>query len=528
MEAVGVLATGPSASVGPLAAGASTIVHLDYIFLKSGYFLSIVNVDTDRTIAETNEDNNLAIYVVQVEAANVDLIITNFYVTPVNGGSGPLPVAQGQNAYAYITVENTGNTDAGPFQVSWTPTFKAPALTANVAGGLAAGSSTTVELAFNYPDLGKFFTKAMVDSSRLIRETNEFNNTDYEQVEVVPALADLSATNITFSPASPLEGENVHVTVTVENNGFVSTGQNFVVSWQPKSTGSALSQVVAPLAAGASTDVAFDYTYTKAGMFDTTATADSTNVITELDENNNVFTAPITIGDAAADLTITNVAFVPASPNQGDSTTINVTIMNTGNADAGPFVVSFNPTSSGTTVPSSGTLTSQVDSLGAGASLVVPFTFTYTKAGAFHTVAQVDAFRSVRESNESNNQYLADITVNPDNINLTITGFSLSANPTDRFSKVTATITVQNTGSLPVGFFKVEWLGVSTNPSGPSKWLPGLNPGESVVFTLDNFYFNSGTFTTIVTVDPDNKIAETNEGDNSSSTSITINPISIP
>ena len=318
--------TGPSASVGPLAAGASTIVHLDYIFLKSGYFLSIVNVDTDRTIAETNEDNNLAIYVVQVEAANVDLIITNFYVTPVNGGSGPLPVAQGQNAYAYITVENTGNTDAGPFQVSWTPTFKAPALTANVAGGLAAGSSTTVELAFNYPDLGKFFTKAMVDSSRLIRETNEFNNTDYEQVEVVPALADLSATNITFSPASPLEGENVHVTVTVENNGFVSTGQNFVVSWQPKSTGPALSQVVAPLAAGASTDVAFDYTYTKAGMFDTTATADSTNVITELDENNNVFTAPITIGDAAADLTITNVAFVPASPNQGDSTTINVTI----------------------------------------------------------------------------------------------------------------------------------------------------------------------------------------------------------
>ena len=521
-------ATGPSTSVGPLASGAFSDVSLPYTFPAAGNFLTLVQVDTGKAISETNEVNNLAIYSVTVVKAQVDLVVTDVSITTTPPGN-PLVVGQGLLANAAVTIQNNGNVAIPDnFQVAWQPTTATPALTQNVSG-LGANASTTLNFTYNYPDIGSYYSKATVDSTHLIGETNEFNNTDTVPVQVLPALSDLIVTGISFNPPAPIAGQNVHVTVDYANIGFVSTGANSTVSWKPGTLLMPLSAQIGPVAVAGSGSIGFDYTYAFGGSFNTTATVDSNGIITELDEGNNNGYAAVTVAGANVDLTITSVTISPATPTQGVNATATVHIVNNGNDAAGPFVVSWNPDGNGILVPSVATLTQQVNSLGAGAGQDVIFTFAGPQAGAFHTIAEVDAFNVIHETNETNNEFIKDLTVNNGSIDLTITAFSLSPNPQDRFGKVTATITVKNQGALPVSWFQVQWLTVSTNTSGPSKWIPGLNPGESTTFTLSSYYFNSGTFTSEVIADPQNLIPEPGaENNNTKTTSITINPITFP
>lgn len=513
--------TGPSTTLGPLAPGASAVANLNYTFPNDGNFLSQVNVDTNNAIAETNEVNNLDIHSISVQEGTIDLTITDFVVVPsVN--------AQGHLALAFVSVTNNGNTASGPYQVAWNPTLSTPALTV-AQGSLGAGASTVVgPIPFNYPDLGVFVSRARVDSTRLVRETNEFNNDATTTVTIVPDRPELEVSDITFSPATPVAGQNVNVAVTIENNGFETTGQNFTVSWQPHGLAAVLSQQVPALDEGDSTTVFFNYIYQLPGTFETTATVDSNNVINELLDNNNELTEEITVLPGLTDLTINNVTVTPSSPDQGENVTVTVNVSNLGNEAAGPFVVSWNPDANGLIVPSVGTLTQQVNSLAAFSSTNVVFNFTYPIAGPFHTIAEVDAFDVVNETNETNNLFIRDIVVDDDNLNLDVTAFSISPSNPDRFESVTASITIQNTGSLPVGWFRVTWLRSITDISGSNKWVPGLNPGQSVTVELSGLYFNAGTFTSRAIADSTGIIAETNEGDNTQDVSITVNPLDLP
>jgi subtilase family serine protease len=507
-------ATGPSTSIGPLSAGASATAHLSYTFPSAGNFMSQVNVDTQHAVSETNEVNNLAIYAVTVQKATTDLIVASFSVDPN-------PAGQGLNTTATIWVYNNGNTDAGQFVVAWRPTLATPPLTQTVSG-LAANSYTSVYFTYNYPDLGDSTSMATADATSLVSETNEFNNSSFANVVVEPALSDLSVSQVTFNPASPIAGQNVHVTVTVQNTGHVSTGANFAVQWKPSPFSAGLSQQIGPLAAGASTDVGFDYIYQNAGTFTSTATADVNNVITELHEDNNSLDAPVTVQGANVDLTINSVTVSPSTPTQGQTTTVTVNISNNGNDDAGPFVVSWNPDANGLITPGPGTLTQQVNSLGAGQSMDVTFTFSYPQAGAFHTVANVDAFNTVSETNETNNLAIKDFSVNPGNIDLVIDSFSVSPSNPKRFDTVTATVTVRNAGSLPVGGFFVQWKTVSTNTSGSVKYVAGLNPGETATLTFKGMYFTANTYTSEAIVDVYNQITEPGGGESNNAAFYTV------
>ena len=519
--------TGPSATVLKINAGNSRNVSLPYTFPKAGNFLTLVQVDTGKAISETNEVNNLAIYSVTVDKAQADLVVTDVTITTTPPGN-PLVVGQGLLANAAVTIQNNGNVAIPDnFQVAWQPTVATPALTQNVSG-LGANASTTINFTYNYPDIGSFYSKATVDSTHLISETNEFNNSDTVPVQVLPALSDLTVTGIDFSPLSPVAGQNVHVTVHYANIGFVTTGQNSTVSWKPGTLISPLSAQIGPVAAAGTGTIGFDYTYALGGSYNTTATVDSNAAITELDEGNNNGYAPIDVASANVDLTINSITVSPSSPTQGVNTTVTINISNLGNDAAGPFVVSWNPDANGISVPGLSTLTQQVNSLGANSSMNVVFNnFSWPTAESFHTVAEVDAFNVIHETNETNNEAIKDVTVSPGDIDLRIRNVdvSFSPSPSPQYGKVTATITVKNIGSLPVSWFQVQWLLVSTNTSGPSKWIPGLNPGESITFTLTGYYFHAGVFSSTVTADPMHLIPETDETNNTGTKSITITSV---
>ena len=510
--------TGPSVSVGPLASGASTTFTLPYTFAKGGNFQSVVTVDTGRAIAETNEVDNVQIFPITVLPNTTDLVITNFQILP--------PVVQGFDSTAQITVQNTGNTDSGAFQVAWKPITGMDPLTQPL-DNLVAGGTHTFTFTFAYPDIGTFWSQATVDAARQVKETNEFNNSAFTKFTVDPALPDLVVSGISFNPPNPIAGQNVQVTVMVTNQGHVSTGNSFTVQWVPGEKPLPLSQTAGPLAAGASTPVVFNYVYKSDGSFTTTATVDSNNTIFEISEDNNTGSQPVDVGPSSIDLTIDNVVISPATPTQGVDATVTITVRNLGNSAAGPFTVSWNPDAFGISVPSLSTLTKQVAGLdaagGANDHTDVVFTFAYPKPGAYHTVAQVDAFKDIKETNETNNLFTNDITVAPGNIDLIITQFSIDNTSPKRFEKVTATITVKNQGTLPVSFFQVEWKLSSTDITGKNSFIAGLNPGESKTVTISGVYFLAGTYSSTATVDPANKIPEPGGGElNNDATPITV------
>jgi subtilase family serine protease len=511
--------SGPSTPVVGLAANASTTVTFDFAFLTPGNFETIAIVDTANSVEETNEANNLAILPVTVVAATVDLVVTSLVTIPAR------PV-RGRVATGRITVANNGNSAASAFVVSWQPWPFAAALAREVAG-LGAGQSTVVDFDFTFPLEGAWLSTVTVDSTGAVLETNEFNNTLVTTVNVDPPLADLIVSTVTINPTSPAAGQATTATITVTNVGNTAATE-FRVQWQPWFLAPALSTQVNGLAAGASATVALTYTFPFPGSFSGTVTVDPELRVPELNEFNNTFQTQVVVAPNTVDLVIDNVVITPASPTQGAPATVDITIRNAGNTAAGPFVVEWNPDAFFIITPGPSTVSQQVNGLGAGATTTVRFTFSYPKAGNFSTVALVDAFNNVSETNEANNRFVRAVTVQPAPIDLVISSFTIEPASPVRGVAATARITVVNNGPIAAGPFFVEWrLHQNDTLFNPLAFVNGLNAGESKTVTLQGTYFDTGTFTTTATVDVFNAVVEPGPGAEANNTvtrSVTVVP----
>ena len=231
-----------------------------------------------------------------------DLIVTNLTPTPA------MPVRD-QNAVIGITVRNQGTCSTLGFVVQWKPTLFTPALSKQVSS-LGPGASTTVSFNYIFPTAGNLITEAIVDSSRTVDETNEFNNDFPKLITVLKAGVDLVITGFTINPANPVQGRVAQATIMVQNLGNSPAG-DFVVQWKPALLSSDLSSQVNGLGPGASRSVTFDYTYALFGEFTTLAAVDSTHKVTETDEFNNNTSMLVTVHPPRADLIITSLTIAP-------------------------------------------------------------------------------------------------------------------------------------------------------------------------------------------------------------------------
>jgi subtilase family serine protease len=506
--------TGPSTQVAELGPAESTTVRFEYAFPRAGNFLTIVTIDTSNSVPETNEINNIEIHSVSVRAPTVDLTISAFTVVPD-------PAVQGRVAHVSITVENQGNTAAGSFLVQWKPGPLIPDLT-NQVNSLGIGQSVTVGFDFTYFNDGQFLSHAEVDSSNRIIEADETNNSQTRIIKVDPPLPDLIIEDITVNPAQPVQRSVTTVSITIKNQGH-NPARNFLVQWKPAPLIDDLSTQINNLEAGASTTVNFDYTYTRGGDFLSIAVVDSTRRVIELDENNNTKTLQITVQPSSIDLTIVDFTADPAQPTQGSNTHIVITIKNLGNTAAKNFVVEWTPSAAGLNTPGPSTLSKQIDLLGPGETLPVSFDFIYPKYGNFRTIAKVDAFNNVLESNEANNIDLLNLTVSPAPIDLIITSFTIDPAEPTRGSKVKATITVKNNGTFPTDRFAVQWQPIKGS-AGKTMAISGLNPGDSQTVTLEAAYFQAGSFESAAIVDVFDQVIETNENNNTNTISVKVKP----
>lgn len=497
--------SGPSTPVASLAANTSVDLTFAFTFPTAGNFETVAVVDTANSVAETNEANNLALLPVTVVAATVDLVVSALDTVAAR------PVT-GRVATGRITITNNGNSAAGAFLVSWRPWPLAATLTRQV-GGLAAGASTVVSIDFTFPVAGAWASTVTVDSSNAVRESNEGNNTLTRTVNVDPPRADLVVSAVVLSPTAPVVGQSTTASITVTNTGNTAATE-FRVLWRPRLLAPPVSIRVADLAAGASTTVQLAYTFPFAGTFPGTVTVDPDGQVAELNEANNTFQLQVVVAPNTVDLLIEDVTIAPSSPTQAAPATVSIRVRNTGNTAAGPFLVEWNPDAFYVSTPSLSTVSRQVNGLAAGATTTITFTFAYPRAGNFSTVALVDAFNNVAETNEANNRFVRAVTVQPAPIDLVITSFTLDPVEPVRGVPTTARITVRNNGPIAAGPFSVQWRLRQSDAFGPTARVNGLNAGESQTVTLQGTYFQAGAVTTSAIVDVFNEVVEPGGAEN--------------
>jgi subtilase family serine protease len=517
--------TGPSESLSGLAAGESRTLTLPFVFTSAGNYEAVVQTDTGNAVSETNEENNLEIFSITVLPPGINLVLDKFTVAPV--ALNPTDsVVQGRVARATITITNTGNVPAGPFVVQWTPYAFAKPLTKSVSG-LASGATTVVTMEYTFPTATTVTGVALVDSTNEVTETDELDNSATLETVVEPPLPNLlvAPKSVQVHPA-PAGGIST-IQLEVENNGNNPAG-DFVVTWKPGPLIAAQSQQVNGLAVGARKTISFSNVYKSAGTYNGTITVDSTHVVAEVNEADNTAPTVLVVPAATIDLTITNMSIQEEEINRGNGDAklyagstvtqavpdiLTVTVKNLGNSPSGSFVTSWNPDTQAIIVPGNQTLTQETEPLGPGQSRELQFLFTYPKAGNFRSLADVDAFNTVKETNESNNERILNVTVQPAQIGLYFTS-PITFSPAQPVvgEKATATFTIRNYGPIATGAFAVQ-LTPQSGAAAKTQFVSGLNVGEERTLSYPVTYSKAGSFTATAVIDPTNKIVKTETPD---------------
>ena len=353
-------------------------------------------------------------------------------------------------------------------------------------------------------------------------------NAEYHDAQTVWAsvitpqiYADLTVTALSSNTSSYNAGDRITVTAIVKNQGLRGTG-GFYVSLTSSDLPTQ-SNYISSLGAGSSTTVTYSYTapiLTSTRDVTVTATADSTGAIAESNEGNNTRSTTFRVV-ALPDLIVSALSVNKTEYKAGDTITITATIRNQGQSGAGGFYVSL-------TSSDLSTQTKYVSSLGAGGSTTVTFTYTaptFTSTRNVTVTATADSTGIVAESNESNNTKSAAFSVLalPD---LTIMSLTGDKSLYEAGETVTVSATVKNIGPTSAGATTV-WLTVP-NIGTFTQNLPALSAGASQTVT---FTFTAPTALSPQSIavtayaDPDNRVVESNENNNSRSATISINAL---
>ncbi|MGH3375917.1 MAG: CARDB domain-containing protein [Actinoallomurus sp.] len=148
--------------------------------------------------------------------------------------------------------------------------------------------------------------------------------------------ADLTVSDMSWTPASPIETDALSLKATVKNIGTAAstaTNVNFYLSGQKVGTAS-----VGALAAGASSTVTASAGTRDAGSYQLSSKVDEADSVVELNENNNAYTNPTSLvvaPVASSDLVASSVSWTPGNPSAGNNVSFSVAVKNQGSIASG-------------------------------------------------------------------------------------------------------------------------------------------------------------------------------------------------
>ncbi|WP_371604575.1 discoidin domain-containing protein [Streptomyces sp. NBC_01220] len=233
------------------------------------------------------------IQVVGTAAPNPDLTVSELTWSPASP-------SEKDDVTVDATVRNTGTAAAAATTVD--VSLEGVAAGSAPVGALAAGASATVRIDVGRRAMGAYSVTAVVDPTDTIVEKDNSNNsrTAATKLEIGQSPGpDLEVLGITSTPSNPAVGASVTFSVSVHNRGTTEVGSPTVTRLLAENT--TLNGATGPIPAGGTVTVAMSGTWTaKSGGANLTATADATGVVTETNENNNVFARAIVVGRGAA------------------------------------------------------------------------------------------------------------------------------------------------------------------------------------------------------------------------------------
>ncbi len=240
-----------------------------------------------------------------------------------------------------------------------------------------------------------------------------------------------------------------------------------------------------------------------------------------------------------------NIGFNPPSPVDGESVTVNATILNNGTADARGVMVQFVDATGETPIPIGPPQT--VAEVAAGSSGIARISYdtagtcaappSSTATGCERKIQViVDPNNFIPESNEADNRATRALTVTPapaPNLYVSSTNIGFDPSPANSGAQVTVYATILNTGDADAADVVVQIFDATTSsqttPIGQPQSIDLIPAGGSgrVQVTFDTSGFTADRRIK-VDVDPNNFIAESKESDNSTTKTLDIEPPAAP
>lgn len=450
---------------------------------QAGWHPVVAATNYNQRVTGNEESNNVKALL--SSAPKPDLIIETITWSPVNP-------SKGDNVTFTVTIKNQGSGRALPSRVD----FYVDGFFKDYQDVPMIDTGALMIRTFIWTaGAGSHDFKLVVDEEDWIPESDEDNNE--KTVTVVTLPPDLIIQAITWSPANPLENDDVTFTVTIKNQGSGRAEYCPVAFY--------VDDVYLAFAAGGSLDpgaienTTFSWV-AQAGSHTIKAVADPHMSITESDESNNEKT--VTFPTLAPDLIIQAITWSPASLSVGQSVIFTVTIKNQGNAVAGSSHVYFN-------IGGSLTVYQSVQRIAPGG--VVTETFTWIAQAGSHAIkAAADPHDKVLESDENNNE--KGITFSdaapPDLIIQDITWSPVSSSVGE---KVTFTVTIKNQGSGKADYSHVAYYIDDTQLA--SAYVAPIEPGATANRTF-SWIAQADSHAIKAIADFDRRIPEANEDNN--------------
>src|SRR5574341_421401 len=394
-----------------LPAGGSTLISFPYVIQSSGNQSLYVVLDPANTVAEVNEDDNIASKPF-LGSTLPDLTIYPEDITPAT--SYPAPGAAFDVSFK---IRNLGETRAYPVSVALydgDPANGGIALGYGMPIEVKGGAvNTDVVVGVSLSGSGPHTLYLVAEHDNQIMEISETNNQASFTVNVggTPPSIDLEVMpqNITLTPLRPMIGESVRIAASVRNNG-TEGAFGFEVAFYdgaPESGGVLISSQTLSLAGGAEQTVTADWAI-PAGIHSLYVVADRTNKVGETNELNNRASMQVMADMVDLSISATDLAFDPAKAVQGDTVNFTFTIRNAGIKDTGPFSVALydgDPTQGGVLLQ-----TFPISGIAGDGSQTLTYSFTAVPhAYRFHVVA--DSEDQVQELYEENNIAVRSLTI---------------------------------------------------------------------------------------------------------------------
>ncbi len=457
-----------------------------------------------QTWSDENAANNTKSVTVTIAPQPVDLAVT--------GITAPARVNQGDIAPVAVTVQNVGGQEVtGSFDIVLTDGYNGPTIGTQTVTGLAVGASVTRTL--NWNTAGAALNGHTLFATQKLADNNSVNNTIGIGVIVnAPPTTDVAVSSVT-APATATQGTTVAVVVGIQNVGGLSVGTNFDLVLTDATAGVTVgTQTIAGLAAGSNTSRTFNWNTTAAALGGHNLVA--THTLTDANGTNNQASATITVNAPTTDVAVTSLT-APGTVNTGSTATIGVTVQNVGGVTVGAtFNVVLTDATAGVTI---GTQT--VAGLAVGALSTLSFNWNTTSAAlGGHTLV---ATQSLTDDNATNNTRSTVVTVNPQPVDLAVTGITAPARVTQG-DIAPVVVTVQNVAGPDVttNFDVVLTDGYAGVTIG-TQTIAGLAAGASVTRTFN--WNTAGAALNGHTLFATQKLADNNSANNTIGIGVIVN-----